>query len=451
MRNQKLVTVVLAIFTLCHVTLYAQNEKLQQQVDKYLSAYEQMNLFSGVVLIANHGNVQVCKGYGEANCSFDIRNIPNTKFRIGSLTKAFTAIAILQLVEQGKLTLDDKLSSFLSDYPRGDEITVRNLLTHTSGISNHTDFDDFENDRRVYPYTLIQTINTFKNKPLNSNPGEKSEYSNSNYILLGFILEKVSQMKYEDFVQQFILDPLDMKNTGYERPEKVIKQFASGYVLRNNELQKAQYRNMANAHASGALYSTVNDLYLLDRALYNNSLLSEKSRKLMATPYKGNLTCGWGVAEVFDHAMIGLMGEIDGYRANISRFLSDDICIIILSNIENTPLNQINLDLIAMTFGEHFELPEVAKIMSLPDTVLQSYAGNYELKPGFNFRIVNSNGRCFCQPTGQPKLELLAISENEFMVIGVPAHIAFEFNSQHEVEKLILKQGGREIPALKVK
>ena len=451
MKTKKTILIALILLIGFSFVLTAQEKTLPSKVDEYLSVYDQMRLFSGSVLIAKGENVLFKKSYGYANPAFGISNSPETKFRIGSLTKGFTAIAILQLVDQEKLHLDDPLSEFIPDYPHGDQIRLQNLLTHTSGIPNHTLFEDFSTSRRVYPFSPEQTINSFKYKKLDFTPSEQSAYSNSNYILLGFILEKVSGMSYENYIQQFILDPLKMKNTGFEHPERIIKQFATGTIIRNNELQNCLYRNMSNAHASGALYSTVEDLFRLDQALYSNTLLSKQSNELMLTPFKDSFTYGWGTANVFEHKMIGLAGEIDGFRANISRFVNDTLCIIILSNLENSPMNRINRDLITITFGKNYEAPVLEKTIALEDSIIKSYTGTYQLKEGFNFQIIADNERLFCEPTGQTKLELLAVSETEFMLTGVPAHIAFVKNNDNTIEKLILKQGGKEIPLLKIK
>lgn len=450
-RNIILSLLLIANLCFCQMrTLLAQQNDVQEKVDEYLDAYVQMNLFSGAILIAKNGHVLVSKGYGYSNYQLSIENTPQTKFRIGSLTKGFTAVAIMQLIEHNKLNLDDKLIKFIPDYPRGDEITLKHLLTCTSGISNHTEFDDFDKERRVYHFSISQVIETFKNKPLNFNPGERFEYSNSNYILLGFIIEQVSKMSYEEYVRQNIFKPLKMENSGFEKPEKVIKNLAQGYCFRNNEIENAKFRDMSNSYASGALYSTIEDLYKWDRALYTDLLTSKKSRELMFTPFKDNYAFGWGVVDVFNHKMITHSGEIDGFTSNISRSPNDNMCIIILSNFEQTPISRINKDLIAIIFGKEYKIPEVINTIKLSDDILQFYTGEYELKPGFVFTVSFNNGSLFCQLTGQPKLELLPVSESEFILKEVEAKISFVKNSSQKVEKLVLNQGGHQIPALRV-
>ena len=170
----------------------------------------------------------------------------------------------------------------------------------------------------------------------------------------------------------------------------------------------------------------------------------------MFTEFKDNYGFGWGIVNVFNHKMIAHSGEIDGFTSNISRFINDDISIIILSNFEHTPINRINKDLIAIVFNEKYAVPEIIKTIKLSEDILQSYIGKYELKPNFIFDISISNGILFCQLTGQSKLELMPISESEFILKEVEAKISFSKNSNQEIEKLILHQGGQKIPANKI-
>ncbi|WP_340114203.1 serine hydrolase [Maribellus mangrovi] len=450
-RNIILPFLLIAFLCFCQTaTLSAQHSDIQKKVDDYINAYVQMKQFSGSILIAKDGQVLSSKGYGKSSYQFDVENTPQTKFRIGSLTKGFTAVCIMQLVEHNKLSLDDKLIKFIPDYPRGDDITIKHLLTCTSGIPNHTEFEDFDNNRRVFHFTISETIETFKSKKLKFNPGEKFKYSNSNYILLGLIIEQISNMPYADYIEENIFEPLKMENSGFEKPENVINNMAQGYCFRNNEIVNAKFRNMSNASASGALYSTVEDLYIWDRALYTEKLITKKSLETIFTPFKDNYAFGWGVVNIFNHKMITHSGEIDGFTSNISRFTDDDICTIILSNFEQIPISRINKDLIAIVFGEDYKIPEVINTIKLSDDIMQSYVGEYELKPGFIFTVSVNNGSLFCQPTGQPKLELLPVSESEFILKEVEAKISFLKNSSQKVEKLILNQGGHQIPALRV-
>lgn len=450
-RNTGSSHLLIACLCFCQISsLWAQQNDIQAKVDDYIDPYVQMNQFSGSILIAKNGHILVSKGYGHSNYQFSIENTPQTKFRIGSLTKGFTAVAIMQLVENKKLSLDDNLGKFIPDYPRGDEITLKHLLTCTSGIPNHTEFEDFDRERRVFHFSILQTIETFKNLPLEFNPGEKFKYSNSNYILLGLIIEQVSNMDYAEYIKQNIFEPLNMDNSGFEKPEDVINNMAQGYCFRNNEIENAKFRDMSNAHASGAIYSTIEDLYIWDRALYTERLITKESLEIIFTPYKDDYAFGWGVIDVFNHKMITHSGEIDGFTSNISRFTDDDICIIILSNFEQVPVSRINQDFIAIVYGEEYEIPDVVKTIKLSEDILQSYTGEYELKPGFIITVSFNNGSLFCEPTGQPKLELFPVSVSEFILKEVEAKISFVKNSGQKAERLILDQGGNQIPALRI-
>jgi len=437
----------ISLFTFC-VNLQEDTEK---KVDQYINAYVKMNQFSGSILIAQNEKIIINKGYGMANWEYDIPNSPETKFRIASLTKQFTAMAILMLEEKGLLDLNDPLTKYIPDYPSGDKIKILHLLTHTSGIPDHTEFPDFNKERRVYQYDIIKTIETFKNKPLEFLPGEKFKYSNSGYILLGYIIEKITNMSYEQYIDNNIFKPLNMTHSGFEHPDKIIKNHAVGYKIENNEIRKAKYRNISNAHASGALYSTTEDLYLWDRALYTEKLIKKSSLEKMFTPFKDHYGYGWGIVDVFNRKMVGHNGETEGFRTNISRFINDDACIIILSNLEQTPVGKISIDLAAILFGEEYEIPKIREIIKVDPNILNDYVGKYELKPNFYLIITKENTRLFCQPTGQNKLEIYPESETTFFIKEVDAQITFIRNENKTVEKLILHQGGRDISAKKIK
>jgi CubicO group peptidase (beta-lactamase class C family) len=426
-------------------------EDIESKVDAYIRAYEELVHFSGSVLIAKNGKPIFKKSYGNASYEHNVPNTPHTKFRIGSLTKQFTAMAVMMLEEKKQLDVHDKLSRYIPDYPDGDRIEILHLLTHTSGIPDHTELVDFDRERRVFPHDVAQTIDTFKNKPLEFTPGEKFKYSNSGYILLGYIIEKVAQMPYGEFIEQNILRPLWMNDSGFEKRNEIIEDRASGYCLESDKVIKAEYRDITNAHASGSLYSTVEDLYLWDRALYTERLIGKNALERMFTPFKDHYGYGWGVVDVFNRKMVGHNGETEGFRANISRFIDGEVCIIVLSNMEHAPIGKISIDLAAIVFGEKYSIPEVRQVVTVHPDILRDYAGEYEIKPGFSLTIIEENGRLFCQPTGQDKLEVYPELETVFFLKVVDARISFIRNDNNEVEKLILHQGGKDIPATRVR
>lgn len=426
------------------------DEDIAARVDEYIGPYVTMHQFSGTVLIAQNGQVMVSKGYGMANYQYDIPNGPQTKFRIGSLTKSFTAMAVMMLQERGLLDVSDPISTYIPDYPNGGIITIHHLLTHTSGIPDHAELPDYNRERRVYRYDIDDTIETFKNLPLEFTPGEKFQYSNSGYILLGYIIEKVSQTSYENFIGRNILQPLGMEHTGYEHTGEIIHGLAAGYTMQGSDIVNAAYRDISNAHASGALYSTAEDLYLWDRALYTESLVGRESLEKMFTPYTETYGYGWGVVDVFDRLMLGHNGETDGYQTNITRFPNDDVCIIVLSNFEQAPVGRIGIDLAAMVFGEPYDIPKVRQEIAVDPAVLKAYTGEYELNADFHLVISVENDRLFCQPTGQPLLELHPETETSFFLGEVDAQISFVSNENDIIDTLILHQGGNDITFTKL-
>jgi CubicO group peptidase (beta-lactamase class C family) len=307
--------------------------------------------FSGSVLVAREGEILLRRGYGMANAEHEVANTPETKFRIGSVTKQFTAAAILILQEQGKLDVHRPIKSYLSDCTEAwDTITVQNLLTHTSGIPDYTRLPGRE--RRIRdPATPDALIALFRDRPLEFKPGLRFAYSNSGYAVLGRIIERVSGKTYAEFLSEQIFNPLGMTDSGYDDARTVLKGRAAGYARRSSTLQNAAYLDMTNPFSAGGLYSTVDDLLKWDRALTANRLVSNESQLAMFTPYLQNYGYGWRVAFTFDRPMVAHAGSINGFSSHIRRYPAEDrVCIIVLSNVEGAPAVEIGGELAAVVF-----------------------------------------------------------------------------------------------------
>ena len=423
---------------------------MRQKMDAYMQAWMAEDLFSGAVLVAKDGQIIFQKAYGKADYGKDIINTIDTRFRIGSLTKAFTALAVLQLEQKGLLNVNDSLNKYLSDYPRGNEITLEMLLNQRSGIVDHTTLADYNSRRRTEPWTLEETIETFKNLPLEFPPGSKFEYSNSNYILLGFIIEKVTQKPYAEIIEEQILEPLGMTNSGFEYYQREIPDMAAGHKLQGINIVPAKNRIMQNAHASGAIYSTVGDLYKWDRALYTSKLLKQTSVNEFVMSGPDEYSYGWGKTRIFDKNVLAHICETEGFRSNIVRYIDDDACVIILSNFEHCPITRISEDFAAIMFGKPYRMPKKA----LKDPGIASsygeYVGNYQIKPGFVLAITQEDGLLYCQIAGQPKLRLYPESVRRFFLREVDANITFVKDDNGRVTKLDLNQGGRDVPAARL-
>ena len=337
--------------------------QLEQKIDELLHAHAAATQFSGVVMLASQGKALVSKGYGMANREWQIPNSPSTKFRIGSMTKAFTSMLVMQLREQGKIKLEDSVCAYVTPCPPAwQPVTIHHLLTHTSGIPTYTAIPAWRTKNMV-PHTIDQVIDYFRDLPLQWVPGAKYAYNNSGYFLLGVVIEKASGRKYEDALQEQILAPLGMKNTGYDWSRDIIPNRASGYSLRNGVVANADALDMQQPYAAGSLYSTVGDLLMWDQALYTDRLLPAAAKKVMFTPFLSDYAYGWGIsapnAGAFGgHPRIAHSGGINGFSSNFVRLPDVNLTMIVLANIESPVSGLIARDMAAIYFGQPYVLPK---------------------------------------------------------------------------------------------
>lgn len=342
-----------------------------EQIEELLSTYEEYGKFNGSVLLSEQGKVIYKKGFGMANMEWDIPNQPNTKHRLGSITKQFTAMLILQLVAEGKLDLQEPITTYLPDYPKasGDIITSHHLLTHTSGIPNYTSFPKFMEDESRNPYTPEAFVKKFDEKALDFTPGEKFSYSNSGYFLLGVIAEKLSGKSYEKLLHEKIFTPLKMNNTGYDNHGDILKNRATGYEKQGKDYRNSAYLDMTIPYAAGSMYSTVEDLYLWDQALYTTTLLPKKYMTMYFEPYipafgSAQYAYGWGVgyekigSSTDSIYAIGHGGGINGFNTNISRTTSNKSMIVLLNNTGGAPLNEMTRAIRGIMHGTTYDMPK---------------------------------------------------------------------------------------------
>jgi len=279
--------------------------RMEQVVQSYVSNKQ----FMGAVLIARDQTIVLDKGYGFANLEWNVPNSPTTKFRLGSITKQFTSASIFLLEERGKLKVDDPVKKYMLDAPAAwDKVTVFNLLTHTSGIPSFTGFPDYASTEAI-PTTPEKLVARFRDKPLEFQPGEKWNYSNSGYVLLGYLIEKISGQPYAKFVQENIFDPLGMKDSGYDSNSALMLRRASGYAPSANGPVNAGYIDMSIPLSAGGLYSTTEDLLRWEQGLFGGKLLSPASLQKMTTPFKNDYACGLAVHMVKGRKLIEHGGE----------------------------------------------------------------------------------------------------------------------------------------------
>jgi CubicO group peptidase (beta-lactamase class C family) len=291
------------------------------------------NKFNGTVLVAKNGKVVMSKGYGQANVATHETNQADTIFRVGSITKSLTAVAVMQLVEQGKLNLDDTVSKFIPDFKLGDKITIRQLLSHTSGIGDSLFVDKVLNDPAGY-VTPEDLVKLNLNLKLDSEPGTKFSYSNVGYHMLGYIIERVSHTSWENYVNEHFFKPLNMTRSGVDINQPVLSKHAVGTDSEDN---LAPFMDMSYAYSAGAVYSTVGDMLKFDQALTSGKLINLRSYETMTAPVANNLYgFGWADGKKMNHSSDWKWhnGEISGYLGFNAVNAKENMEVILLSNKE---------------------------------------------------------------------------------------------------------------------
>ena len=417
-------------------------EDFAAKAEQFVNALVAQNQFTGTVLVAREGKPIFRKGFSFANREWDIANGPETKFRLGSITKQFTATAILELVEAGKLKTDDPISKYYTDAPASwSKITIHHLLTHTSGIPSYTSIPGFFQKEAMFDLTPAEIVKLTQDQPLEFEPGEKWKYDNSGYILLGYVIEKVSGQSYADFIRQHIFEPLGMRDTGYDNTKDVLRHRASGYVYNSGHWLNAPYLAMTLPYAAGSLYSTVDDLLAWDQALYAGKLLSAESFQKMFTPYKNGYGYGWGIGKQFDRKMISHNGGINGFSTIISRYPDDKVTIIVLANMQTNAAGRIAKALAGMVFGVP---PVVHTEIKIDPALLDGYAGKYELAAAV-FTVSKDGERLMINPEGQPKAQLFPMAQDRFFLKVVDAEVEFKRDAQGKVSEMLLHQDGNDM------
>jgi CubicO group peptidase (beta-lactamase class C family) len=357
--------------------VYSQDKA--EEIDILLQKYHEFGQFNGTALVAQAGKIILKKGYGYANMEWDMANQPNVKFRLGSITKQFTSMLIMQLVAEGKIQLDEKMTRYLPNYRKdtGDKVTIHQLLTHTSGIPSYTNKPDYFKEVSRDPYSVDEFIKRFCSDDLNFEPGSEYSYNNSGYFLLGAIIEKVRGEKYETVLQKRIFDPLGMKDSGYDHHATIIPRRAAGYEKSLNGYINTPYLDMSLPYAAGSLYSTVEDLFLWDQALYSENLLSNKYKALMFKPFLKNYAYGWNVknillAESEDSLQtISHGGGINGFNTLITRLIDDKYLIVLLNNTGGTDLKRMNLGITNILYDKPYAPPEKSIAAELYKLILE--------------------------------------------------------------------------------
>jgi CubicO group peptidase (beta-lactamase class C family) len=429
--------------------LFAQDE--QQKMDELLSAYNQQNKFSGVVLVAKGGNIIIEKGYGYRNVAAKIPHEVNDIFVIASNTKQITAAAVMKLQEEGKLSVQDKLSNYYPDFPNASKITIEELLTHTSGIYNNTNDTVLMRQDPTQHFTEAKAVGILKAYPLDFEPGTKFNYSNSGYILLGYIIAKAAKKPYEQVVREKIFQPLGMTHSGFDFTNLNSPYKSTGYVsISKNNAVPAPIIDSTIGFSTSSIYSTVEDLYKWERGIATDKILNPESWKKVFTPHFNKYGYGWVIDTAYGKLLMEHSGITSGFTSDIIRFPQDGAVVIVLDNSTSGFIEGIAKDLAAIVFHQPYTLPEDIKGITLSTAVLQKYVGKYQDKNGVSGVIRVEGDHLLNVFLGNEDVELYPQKDGFFLPKGHDGKVEFVKDSSGKVIEQIIYRPNFELHYKKV-
>lgn len=433
----------IALFCILLSSCSFAQKSFEQKVDELLEEPIRRNRYHGSLLVMQQDQIVMAKGYGYANPEHNLKNQIDTVFRIGSVTKQFTAMAIMILEERGELTLDDRVGSYFPDYKNAKNITIKQLLTHSSGITNYTELPFYLEIIRLPQEKkgLIERLHSF---PLLFEPGETTSYSNSNYLLLTAIIEKTAQTSYEDFLKKEIFKKLKMNSTGIDNHLKLIPNRALGLSLNDQKLVPADFIDVSVANGAGAMYSTVHDLSIWYKAIRDHKLISPETTEEMLTPFKHGFASGWFVANRNGGKRVSHSGGINGFEAQISFYPETDSLVVVLSNIEHSVTGDITKKLEEGLLKDQFEPFEFLDEVPLNLEEAKRVLGTYILNADLQLKITLEEDKLYAQATNQSKVQVFQAGENSYFLSIIDAKIKFVFNEKNEVTQLVLNQSGQD-------
>jgi CubicO group peptidase (beta-lactamase class C family) len=397
--------------------------------DHQIQAYVRNGDFSGSVLVARDGRVLFQKSYGMANHDWSIPNSEKTKFHIASVTKTFTAAAILQLARDGKLKLDDPLSKYIPDFLNGERITIEQMLTHTSGLPDFYSLPEYPL-RKYQKVTLADLVAWVKTKPLDFLPGSKSSYSNTGYAFLAYIIEQVSGRAYDQWLAEEVLKPAGLKDTGAFHDDAIILNRATGYQpgFSDHGLRNALAYDKTILTGSGSLYSTTADLYQWCRVVEGGKFFNV---------HDPSHAYGWGSRETKSkHKYIEQSGRDPGFSSHIAVFPDDRLIVIVLGNLEDAAVNTLADDLAAIALGEDAALPQSRTKVAGP-AYPEEFAGTYEVNPKFLLDVRAEDTKLYLRGTGGDYLPLEPTAKDTFFYRQLYVKVGFRRDKSGKIEALL--------------
>jgi CubicO group peptidase (beta-lactamase class C family) len=429
--------VIISLSLIILSVLASNGQNLNNRIGALIEKAVKLNRFNGAVLVSKKGVIVYEKAYGYQDVEKNVLNTPNTIYQIGSTTKEFTAAVVLKLIENHQLSLDDKLSNYFPDFVRGNEITIKHLLTHTSGIYEILrDPNAFNGGTQ--PRSKKQMLSFFINKPLDFDPGTQYSYCNSGYMLLGLIIEKVTGKPYEQVVKDFILKPLGMKHTGFDFMGLQSSNKAVGYSKYTKTIKQASVPwDSIATYSAGSLYSTVEDLYRWHKGLLNYKIYNKASLEKATTPFLEGYGLGCWVDMIYDKKVVSHGGNIFGFTGYFGRIQEEDVSIIILNNIFNRQIESIGNSILAILYEKPYSFFDELNLMPI---ILEKYVGEYEVNTDYKVKISRIANQLFIQTNNGALIEIFSYKENTFFQKDDDITIAFK-GEKDAINKITIMEG----------
>ncbi len=465
MRFSKLGALILLLGILLSLNLsaVAQPDDLTKKLDAYLAARTELGRFSGAVLIVKGGKIILRKGYGYADMKKKVPFTPETQHAVASISKMFTAMAVLKLREQGKLRLEDSICNYLDDCPpTWQPITLLHLIRHTSGIPDYEEMLDLGSDKYLefmrQPDASLQIIALAKKQPLQFTPGEKFRYCNTGYVLLSAIIQRVSGQSFESFVAKTLLQPAGMTHSNFFSAEYEPKHLASGYThgdlgwaknlagfsLTEGLLTKLPHLPPRQMAGQGGLYSTLDDLYRWSQLMDGSRLITEKVATEVYTPGLNGYGYGWFIDKAFGHRRFRHNGILPGYVSNFVKFPDEQLTLIIFSNLDRVRLTNITRDLTAIVMGNPYDLPVRGTVVTLNQTEIARLEGEYKMTDGSRVTIRKEPDYLIAEQTGQFIAGLIPLSATEFYFPLVDGKVTFTLDASGKVVRMNMRYSGED-------
>lgn len=441
------------LFTLLLLAVggFGHAQSVSEKLDSYCKAFEATGNFHGTVQVKQKGQTLLSTGYGYANVEQKTRGNDQTVYQVGSITKQFTATVILKLAEQGRLSLSDKLSKFYPSFPKGDQVTIEHLLTHTSGIKSYTGVPVIFDSIKTIPVNEAFMVKMIASFPYDFEPGTNWSYSNSAYSLLGYIIEKVTGRSYEQNVREIILQPLGMTHSGFDFKNLKDTKATGYYQVTKDQALKAKLVDSTVSYAAGSLYTTPSDLSKWNNSLYTGKIISKKSIANAHTPRMNKNGMGWFIDTIHSKKVIHHGGGIDGFLCQNYVVPEESIEITVMGNVGSYDPNKFTTDLLGIMLGQQVDLPKPKTGIDVDVAVLKQYEGEYELQPGMVASFMVKEGKLFVDTHHDPIQELLPKAENIFSFTHMEAELEFVKGASGKVEKFVFRQGDMTREAKKIK